>query len=154
MQKFDTPAAISAVLDVPAGRVQFIAADRADTTVEVRPANPAKSRDTKTAEQTTVAYADGVLRIETSVKNQPLGPTGSIEVTIKLPAGSQVEAKTASGGGTNRGLRIPSRPARYHTISNTSGPSAVCRSCRRADFSRVSTSGPEAAEPPRATGGD
>ena len=38
MQKFDTPAPISAVLDIPAGRVQFIAADRADTTVEVLPA--------------------------------------------------------------------------------------------------------------------
>jgi hypothetical protein len=33
MQKFDTPAPISAVLDIPAGRVQLIAADRADTTV-------------------------------------------------------------------------------------------------------------------------
>ena len=50
----------------------------------------------KAAEQTTVEYADGVLRIETSVKNQPLGPSGSIEVTVKLPAGSRVEAKTAS----------------------------------------------------------
>ena len=38
MQKFDTPAPISAVLDIPAGRIQFIAADRADTTVEVLPA--------------------------------------------------------------------------------------------------------------------
>ena len=42
MQKFDTPAPISAVLDIPAGRVRFIAADRADTTVEVRPANAAE----------------------------------------------------------------------------------------------------------------
>jgi len=96
MQKFDTPAAISAVLRIPAGRVQFIAADRADTMVEVLPTNASKSRDVKAAEQTTVEYADGVLRIETSVKNQPLGPSGSIEVTVKLPAGSQVEAKTAS----------------------------------------------------------
>ena len=39
MQKFDTPAPISAVLDIPAGRVTFIAADRADTTVEVLPAS-------------------------------------------------------------------------------------------------------------------
>src|ERR1700749_1740248 len=30
-------------------RIQFIAADRADTTVEVRPANPSKSRDVQTA---------------------------------------------------------------------------------------------------------
>ncbi len=96
MQKFDTPAPISAVLDIPAGRVRFVAADRADTMVEVRPTNASKSRDVKTAEQTTVEYADGVLRIETSVKNQYLGPSGSIDVTVELPAGSQVEAKTAS----------------------------------------------------------
>jgi hypothetical protein len=95
MQKFDTPAPISAVLDIPAGRIQFIAADRADTTVEVRPANPAKSRDTKTAEQTTVAYADGVLRV-TAPDNQVFGPSGSLEVTVQLPADSRIEAKAAS----------------------------------------------------------
>ena len=96
MQKFDTPAPISAVLDIPAGRVQFIAADRADTAVEVLPANASKGRDVKAAEQTKIEYADGVLRIETSAKNQYLGPSGSIEVTVQLPAGSRVEAKAAS----------------------------------------------------------
>jgi Toastrack DUF4097 len=96
MQKFDTPAPISAVLDFPAGRVQFIAADRADTTVEVLPANPAKSRDTKTAEQTEVTYADGVLRITASgPASQLFGPSGALEVTVRLPAGSRVEAKSA-----------------------------------------------------------
>ena len=97
MQKFDTPAPISAVLDIPAGRIQFIAADRADTTVEVLPANAAKSRDVKVAEQTTVDYGDGVLRIEApAAKNQYLGPSGSVEVTVQLPAGSRIEAKAAS----------------------------------------------------------
>ncbi|MEV4656671.1 DUF4097 family beta strand repeat-containing protein [Micromonospora sp. NPDC049301] len=97
MQKFDTPAPISAVLDIPAGRVQFIAADRVDTTVEVLPADASKRRDTKTAEQTTVAYADGVLRITTaSPTSQILGPSGSVEVTVQLPAGSHIEAKAAS----------------------------------------------------------
>ncbi|GAO11121.1 DUF4097 domain-containing protein [Streptomyces platensis] len=96
MQKFDTPAPISAVLDIPAGRVQFIAADRADTAVEVLPANASKGRDVKAAEQATVEYADGVLRIGNSAKNQYFSPSGSIEVTVKLPAGSRVEAKAAS----------------------------------------------------------
>src|SRR5687767_15682002 len=72
MQKFDTPAPISAVLNIPAGRVEFIAADQADTAVEVLPANASKSRDVKAAEQTTIEYADGVLRIETLEKNQYL----------------------------------------------------------------------------------
>jgi DUF4097 and DUF4098 domain-containing protein YvlB len=95
MQKFDTPAPIAAVLHIPAGRVQFIAADRTDTAVEVLPANAAKGRDVKAAEQTKVEYADGVLRIEMPVKNQYFGPSGSIEVTVQLPAGSRIEAKAA-----------------------------------------------------------
>jgi hypothetical protein len=97
MQKFDTPAPISAVVEIAAGRVQFTAADRADTTVEVRPTNPAKNRDTTAAEQTTVAFTDGVLHITTpEPKNQLFGPSGSVEVTVGLPAGSHVQAKTAS----------------------------------------------------------
>ncbi|MER6065441.1 DUF4097 family beta strand repeat-containing protein [Streptomyces sp. NPDC001792] len=97
MQKFDTPAPILAVLDVPAGRIQFIAADRADTTVEVLPANASKSRDVKAAEQTEVAYADGVLRITAAVPSSQLfGPTGSLELTVKLPAGSRIQAKAAA----------------------------------------------------------
>ena len=97
MQNFDTPAPISAVLDLPAGRVTFVAAERVETEVEVLPADASKSRDVKAAEHTTVEYADGVLRIATAAaKNQYFGPSGAIEVTVKLPAGSRVEAKAAS----------------------------------------------------------
>ncbi|MER5934024.1 DUF4097 family beta strand repeat-containing protein [Streptomyces sp. NPDC002054] len=97
MQKFNTATPIAAILDIPAGRIQLIAADRADTTVEVRPADASKGRDVTAAEQTTVEYGDGVLRIETApAKNRVLGHSGSIEVTIQLPAGSRVEAKAAS----------------------------------------------------------
>ncbi|MFE9862634.1 DUF4097 family beta strand repeat-containing protein [Streptomyces sp. NPDC005506] len=96
MQKFDTPAPVSAVLDIPAGRIWFIAADRADTTVEVLPADASKGRDVKAAEQITVEYGDGVLRIAApEAKNRILGPSGSVEVTVQLPAGSRVEAKAA-----------------------------------------------------------
>lgn len=97
MQSFATPAPIAAVLDVPAGRIQFIAAERADTVVEVRPADPGRSRDVRAAEQTTVTYANGALRIESSQpSNKLLGPTGSVEITVQLPAGSQIEGRTAS----------------------------------------------------------
>lgn len=97
MQKFDTPAAISAVLDIPAGRIQVIAADRADTTVEVLPANAAKDRDVKAAEQTKVEFGDGVLRIKApEAKNQILGASGSVEVTVQLPAGSRIDVKAAA----------------------------------------------------------
>ena len=56
MQQFATPAPVTAILAIPAGRIQVTAADRADTTVEIRPADPAKGRDVKLAAQVTAAY--------------------------------------------------------------------------------------------------
>ncbi|MFI6832938.1 DUF4097 family beta strand repeat-containing protein [Kribbella sp. NPDC050241] len=96
MPTFNTPEPISAVLDIPAGRIQVIAADRADTAVEILPANSSKGRDVKAAEEAKVEYGDGVLRIEVSAKNQYFGPSGSVAVTVHLPAGSQVEVNAAS----------------------------------------------------------
>ncbi|MFJ1702466.1 DUF4097 family beta strand repeat-containing protein [Kitasatospora sp. NPDC088346] len=97
MQKFDSPAPVAAVIEIPAGRVQVIAADRTDTTVDVRPADPGRSRDVKAAAQATVDYRDGVLRVAApEAKNQYFGPSGSIEVTVQLPAGSRIEVKAAA----------------------------------------------------------
>ncbi|MDX3077659.1 DUF4097 family beta strand repeat-containing protein [Streptomyces sp. MI02-7b] len=97
MHTFDTAAPISAVLDVPAGRVRFVAADRTDTTVEVLHADPGKSRDAATAQQTAVSYADGVLRVTTPAPdNRLVGRRGSLEITVHLPAGSHVRATTAA----------------------------------------------------------
>ena len=96
MQKFDTPGPISAVLDIPAGRIQVIAAERADTTVDIRPADPGRGRDVRIAGQATVAYADGVLRIGVpEPANRLTGHRGALEVTVQLPAGSRVEARAA-----------------------------------------------------------
>ncbi|WP_308440165.1 hypothetical protein [Asanoa siamensis] len=58
-QTFETPNAISVVLDVPAGRVEFIAGDRSHTSVVVGPADAGKGRDVKAAERVTVEYGDG-----------------------------------------------------------------------------------------------
>ncbi|PWK64274.1 putative adhesin [Streptomyces sp. CG 926] len=97
MQKFATTAPISAVLDIPAGLIRFIAADRADTTVEILPADASDGRDVKAAEQTTAEYKDGVLRITAAAaKNKLVGHPGSVEITVQLPAGSSIEAKTAA----------------------------------------------------------
>ena len=96
MHTFATPAPVLAVLDIPAGRIQVIAADRPDTTVEIRPADAAKSRDTKAVERLEVAYDDGVLRIGAPKKtSRILGESGAVEVTVRLPAGSRIEAKAA-----------------------------------------------------------
>ena len=101
MQKFDTPAPVTTVIDLPAGRVQLIAADRTDTTVEIRPADPARSRDTKAAERIEATHDDGVLRITApAAKNQYFGPSGAVEITVRLPAGSRVVC-VLSGGNVN-----------------------------------------------------
>lgn len=96
MPHYATPAPITAVLDVPAGIVRIVAADRQDTTVEVRPADASKGRDVRTAEGTSVAFTDGELRVAVPVRNQYLGPSGAVEVTVQLPAGSHVEVKSAA----------------------------------------------------------
>ncbi|RSN70185.1 MULTISPECIES: DUF4097 family beta strand repeat-containing protein [Actinomadura] len=97
MNTFQTPAPIATVVDVPAGRVQMIAADRSDTQVEVRPADPAKGRDVTAAEQTAVEFADGVLRVRApEAGNRYFGRSGAVEITVKLPAGSRVEARAAA----------------------------------------------------------
>ncbi|MFJ4875462.1 DUF4097 family beta strand repeat-containing protein [Streptomyces sp. NPDC088745] len=95
MQTFATAAPVTAHLDLPAGSIRLIAADRADTTVDVRPADPAKSRDVKAAESTSVSYENGVLRV-TAPEAKKFGPSGAVEVTVQLPAGSHVEATTAT----------------------------------------------------------
>lgn len=93
---FDTTGPITAVIEVPAGRIQVIAADRTDATVEVLPAKVDKNRDVKAAEQTAVEFDGGVLRIKTTLEgNQILGPSGTVEVTVQVPSGSNLEVQSA-----------------------------------------------------------
>jgi len=102
MHTFDTPAPITTVIDAPAARVQLIASGRADTVVEVLPLDASKNRDVTAAERTTVEHRDGVLRIATApAKHEAFGPSGTVEVTVQLPAGSRVEV---TGSGELRGV--------------------------------------------------
>ena len=103
MRTFATPAPVTAVVTVPAGRIHVTAAGRHDATVEVRPADPAKGRDVKLAGQVTAAYSDGVLRVAAPDRSRVLGSSGAVEVTVHLPAGSRVEARTASARFTTEG---------------------------------------------------
>ncbi|MFJ3505691.1 DUF4097 family beta strand repeat-containing protein [Streptomyces sp. NPDC090135] len=104
MQEFATPTPIAVVLDIAAGRIRLVAGERADTTVEVSPADSGRDRDVKTAKDTRVACADGVLRIETPRDgNRLFGPSGAIEVVVHLPAASRLEAKAAGAGLTTTG---------------------------------------------------
>jgi hypothetical protein len=91
MDTFATPTPIRVVVDVPAAQVRLIATDRTDTAVDVRPANPSKARDAKAAERTTAEFHDGTLHVTTATTNELFGPSGAVEVTVQLPAGSHAQ---------------------------------------------------------------
>jgi DUF4097 and DUF4098 domain-containing protein YvlB len=100
MPTFDTPEPILATIDTVAGHVWINASDRIDTVVEVRPTDKSADADVKAAEQTMVEYANGELSVKTpksKIRNLLIGPSGrspSIDVTVSLPSGSRVDAKT------------------------------------------------------------
>ena len=106
MPTFATPEPISVTVELGVGDIRIEASDRADTTVEVRPTNPAKKADVTAAEQTRVEYEAGHLLVK--------GPSGwrhwmphrgseSIDVVIGLPAGSRVRAEAGVAALHGRG---------------------------------------------------
>ncbi|MEU6707710.1 DUF4097 family beta strand repeat-containing protein [Streptomyces wuyuanensis] len=94
MPSFDTPGTISATAHVDAGSIQFTAGDRLDTVVEVRPRDPKRDQDVRTAEQTEVTYASGELTVRTPKPNL-FGRTGTVDVTVELPTGSRLDVTGA-----------------------------------------------------------
>ncbi|MEU3786012.1 DUF4097 family beta strand repeat-containing protein [Streptomyces sp900129855] len=94
MPSFDTPEPISVTAYVYAGSIQFTAGDRPDTVVEVRPRDPKKDLDVRTADQTEVAYASGTLTVTTPRANL-LGRGGTVDVTVELPTGSNIDVTGA-----------------------------------------------------------
>ncbi|SEL48773.1 DUF4097 family beta strand repeat-containing protein [Nonomuraea pusilla] len=120
MPAFDTPEPVLAILDLATAAIRITASDRRDTAVEVRPSDEFNDADVQAARAVQVTYADGRLvvradkeqtgaasgwglsldRLVQSPSNWArsllLGP-GSVEVTVGLPAGSRVEARSAAG---------------------------------------------------------
>jgi hypothetical protein len=76
---------------VEAGSIQFTAGDRPDTVVEVRPRDPKKDQDVRAADQTEVTYASGALTVRTPKQRYLVGRTGTVDVTVELPAGSSID---------------------------------------------------------------
>jgi DUF4097 and DUF4098 domain-containing protein YvlB len=98
MPTFDTPDPISAHIDVPVGDVRLTAGERTDTVVSVEPADPANAEDRQVAEQTRVHYANGHLVVKgPKLRSWRLRRSGSVVVTVELPAGSQL---SGAGGVT------------------------------------------------------
>ena len=95
---FDTPEPISATVDIVFGDIRFIATDRTDTVVEVRPVDPSWELDVKAAEQVKIDFTRGKLQLRhPKMRNLWTSEYGSIEVLVELPSGSAVHGDTAKG---------------------------------------------------------
>ncbi|MEU5753331.1 DUF4097 family beta strand repeat-containing protein [Streptomyces sp. NPDC047829] len=90
MPSFDTSGPIAVNAHVGAGSIRFTAGDRLDTVVEVRPGDPGRDKDVRAAEQTQISFANDVLTISTKDR-RIIGPTGVVDVTVELPAGSHID---------------------------------------------------------------
>jgi DUF4097 and DUF4098 domain-containing protein YvlB len=100
MPSFDTPQPITATIELIAGDLRIVAAERTDTVVEVHPSDPGSDADVRAADQTRVEYGDGRLLVKTP-KQRGLGlfgKPGSVDVTLDLPAGCKVQAEVGAGG--------------------------------------------------------
>ncbi|WIY02371.1 DUF4097 family beta strand repeat-containing protein [Amycolatopsis mongoliensis] len=98
MPVFPTPEPITATIDVSVADVRIVAGERADTTVEVTPADPGDNEDVKAAARTRVEFAHGELLVKGPKYVTKLwGKAGALHVTVELPAGSRVNATSAMG---------------------------------------------------------
>jgi hypothetical protein len=97
MPVFATPEPISVTIELNLGDARIIASDRTDTVIEVRPRDDSKAADIRAAEQTRVEYSGGRLLVKTPRQRNFLGRGSPVDVTIELPAGSQVQGDSGMG---------------------------------------------------------
>jgi len=96
MPVFATPEPISVTIELNMGDTRIIAGDRTDTLVEVSPRDDSKAADVRAAEQTRVEYSNGRLLVKTTQRSF-IGRGSPVDVTIELPAGSQVHGDSGMG---------------------------------------------------------
>jgi Putative adhesin len=100
MPTFETPDPIKATLELVVAETRIRAGDRTTTVVVVQPSDVSNKDDVKAAELSRVEYADGELLVKAPKLRSwsPRNHGGSIDVTVELPAGSQVHGSSAFGG--------------------------------------------------------
>ncbi|WP_340681768.1 hypothetical protein LCL61_23880 [Amycolatopsis coloradensis] len=92
MPAFTTPNPITATLTTAGARVRVVASERTDTVVLVEPITGSNRSDLKVAEGTKVAFSGGELSVETTKSGDK---SGSVAITVELPAGSRLVLNTA-----------------------------------------------------------
>ena len=93
MPTFETPDPISLSVEIAVANIYLTASERADTTVEVLPTDPAREGDVGAAEETRVEYGNGRLSVrDPRPWRQYAWWRGkrSVDVRVELPSGSRV----------------------------------------------------------------
>ncbi|MDA1361216.1 DUF4097 family beta strand repeat-containing protein [Glycomyces luteolus] len=104
MHTFNTPAPITAAVDIILGDIRFTAADRTDTAVQVEPIDPTRELDIEAADKVNVEFEAGKLRVwHPKLRTAFTRKFGSVRITVALPAGSDVQGDTADGEYVVRG---------------------------------------------------
>lgn len=110
LSTFTTPTSITVSLDLYVADVRITASDRSDTTVEVRPTEPARAADVKLAESTRVEYDDAT-RTLSVITPKPRNRfvnfskrSESIDVLIHVPTDSDVRGKADLGDYRTEGV--------------------------------------------------
>jgi len=93
---FETPEPIELRVKIGAGHVRIDAVATAETTVEVRPADPGSRADVEHAERTRVEQRDGTMLIDAPDVGWRIGRSPAITVEVTLPEGSRLSVATAS----------------------------------------------------------
>ncbi|HEY0638862.1 MAG TPA: DUF4097 family beta strand repeat-containing protein [Pseudonocardiaceae bacterium] len=91
-------------IELGVGDTRLRADHRADTVVEVSPSDPDNEADVKTAKAVSVEFAAGELQVRAPKQRGLFSRLGSVDVTVDLPAGSDVRgaAREAAFRGTGR----------------------------------------------------
>jgi len=99
MPVFDTPKPISVTLDLPAAEARITASDRTDTVVETRATNSSDSVAAEVADGARVTFTDGTLTVSVPPHRRrglrDMFRSGTVEVTIDLPTGSNLRGTVA-----------------------------------------------------------
>ena len=99
---FDTKGPIGANVDVAAGSIHFIAGDGTETVVTVNPMNPGSRKDVEAAEKAKVDFSADRLSVVVPKPGRLMAyisfsDWGLVDVTVELPEGSAVDARSGAG---------------------------------------------------------
>ncbi|MFI6597386.1 hypothetical protein ACIBHX_14110 [Nonomuraea sp. NPDC050536] len=142
MNTFDTPEPITAAISFTAADIRISATQRTDTTVEIRPADPADATDVAAAERARVTYAGARLTVKdrSSIRSLP----GRVAVTVELPSGSALDISIHDGllNGQGRLGAVRAHVSRGHIHLDRTGESRLTTD--DGDISVATSGGPAA----------